>query len=96
MRQKGRIKIGADADVPVFDPARVIDQATYEKPAQYAAGFEYVMVGSTLVIPQGKLREEVAPGDSCPVSSVGPPPVATELLDYGTSESYPATAGRRS
>ena len=30
MRQKGRIKIGADADIAVFDPARVIDKATYE------------------------------------------------------------------
>jgi N-acyl-D-aspartate/D-glutamate deacylase len=34
MRQKGRLKIGADADISVFDPMRVIDKATYENPAQ--------------------------------------------------------------
>ena len=32
MRSKGRLAVGADADVTVFDAARVIDRATYEKP----------------------------------------------------------------
>jgi hypothetical protein len=30
MRQKGRLKVGADAHISVFGPARVIDKATYE------------------------------------------------------------------
>ncbi|MGQ0733105.1 MAG: amidohydrolase family protein, partial [Acidobacteriota bacterium] len=38
MRTKGRIAAGADADLTVFDAARVIDRATYEKPAQYSEG----------------------------------------------------------
>jgi N-acyl-D-aspartate/D-glutamate deacylase len=38
MRQKGRFKIGADADISVFDPARVIDKATYEKPGAILRG----------------------------------------------------------
>jgi len=41
---KGRLKVGADADISVFDPARVIDKATFESPAQYSEGFCYVMV----------------------------------------------------
>jgi dihydroorotase len=38
MRQKGRFTIGADADISVFDPARVIDKATYEKPGAILRG----------------------------------------------------------
>jgi dihydroorotase len=64
MRQKGRIKVGADADISVFDPARVIDKATYEKPAQYSEGFQYVMVGGTFVVREGKVREDVAPSQA--------------------------------
>jgi N-acyl-D-aspartate/D-glutamate deacylase len=64
MRQKGRLKIGADADISVFDPARVIDKATYENPAQYSEGFRYVMVGGTFVVYDGKLREDGAPGQA--------------------------------
>ena len=64
MRQKGRLKIGADADISVFDPMRVIDKATYENPAQYSEGFQDVMVGGTFVVRDGKLREDVVPGQA--------------------------------
>ena len=62
MRQKGRVKVGADADIAVFDPATVIDKATFEKPAQYSAGFRYVLVDGTFVVRDGKLQEGVTPG----------------------------------
>jgi N-acyl-D-aspartate/D-glutamate deacylase len=64
MRQKGRLKIGADADISVFDPARVLDKATYENPAQYSEGFRHVMVGGTFVVRDGKLREDIAQGQA--------------------------------
>jgi N-acyl-D-aspartate/D-glutamate deacylase len=64
MRAKGRLKAGADADISVFDPARVIDKATYENPAQYSEGFRYVLVGGTFVVRDGKLQEGVAPGQA--------------------------------
>ena len=54
--------MGADADITVFDPARVIDRATFENPAQYSEGIEYVLVNGTLVVKGGKLVEGVAPG----------------------------------
>jgi dihydroorotase len=62
MRQKGRIAVGADADISVFDAARVIDKATFENAAQYSEGFRYVLVEGTLVVRDGRLEDGVAPG----------------------------------
>jgi N-acyl-D-aspartate/D-glutamate deacylase len=64
MRLKGRLRIGADSDISVFDPERVIDRSTYENPAQYSEGFRYVIVGGTFVVHDGKLREDVTPGQA--------------------------------
>jgi len=35
---------GADADITVFDPNRVIDKATFEEPLQYSDGIQFVFV----------------------------------------------------
>jgi dihydroorotase len=59
---KGRIKVGADADISVFDPARVIDKATFEKPNQYSEGIPFVLVNGSLVVRDGKLVEGSKPG----------------------------------
>jgi dihydroorotase len=62
MRSKGRIRVGADADLIVFDPARVIDRATFEKPGQYSEGITQVIVNGKLVVRDEKLVEGVKPG----------------------------------
>ncbi len=62
MRDKGRVRAGADADLTLFDPARIIDTATFEQPAQFSRGVEYVLVGGELVVDQGRLREGMHPG----------------------------------
>jgi N-acyl-D-aspartate/D-glutamate deacylase len=62
IRTKGRIALGADADITVFDPARVTDRATFENPAQYSVGIQYVLVNGTIVVKGGELVEGVAPG----------------------------------
>jgi len=62
MRQKGRLRVSADADIAVFDPTRVIDRATFENAAQYSDGVRYVLVGGVLVVRDSKLQEGVAPG----------------------------------
>jgi N-acyl-D-aspartate/D-glutamate deacylase len=46
----------------VFDPAKVIDRATFEKPAQYSEGFQFVLVNGTLVVKNGELVDGVNPG----------------------------------
>jgi N-acyl-D-aspartate/D-glutamate deacylase len=62
MRKKGRIKPGADADITVFDPARVKDKATFENPAQYSEGMEHVLVNGVFVLKDGALVKGVLPG----------------------------------
>ena len=62
MKDRGRIRQGAVADITVFDPDKVMDKATFEKPAQYSEGIQYVLVGGTPVVDGGKLVEGVAPG----------------------------------
>jgi hypothetical protein len=51
---RGVLRPGMWADVTVFDPATVIDLATYEKPHQYPAGIEYVLVNGEVVVERGR------------------------------------------
>ena len=62
IQNKGRIAEGADADIVAFDPARVIDRATFENPAQYSEGIVYVLVNGVEVVRRGSLVDGVAPG----------------------------------
>jgi dihydroorotase len=62
MKPKGRISLGADADLTVFDPARIIDRATYEHAALPSEGIAYVLVNGTPVVREGKLVPAVFPG----------------------------------
>ncbi len=52
--ERGYLKTGYFADVVVFDPKTFRDQATYEKPHQYAVGMKYVFVNGKLVLDEGK------------------------------------------
>lgn len=62
MKNKGRIAVGADADLTVFDPSTVIDRATFEHPTQTSAGIPYVLVNGTFVVRDGKLVKGAMPG----------------------------------
>ena len=62
MRLKGRIKVGADADLTIFDPGTVIDRATFEQPAQYSTGITHVLVGGTFVVRDEQIVDGVRPG----------------------------------
>src|SRR5437899_11827647 len=61
-KNKGRIRAGADADITIFDPNRVIDKATYEQPLQYSEGIQFVLVNGVPVVKDGQLVDGVLPG----------------------------------
>lgn len=53
MAAKGRIRVGADADLTIFDPVTVIDRATYEDASIPSAGIPFVIVGGQVVVDGG-------------------------------------------
>ncbi|MDH3611913.1 MAG: D-aminoacylase [Gammaproteobacteria bacterium] len=50
LADRGRIEVGAMADIAVFDPAAIIDKATFEDPHQYAEGVHHVLVNGQAVL----------------------------------------------
>lgn len=54
LRDRGVLRAGAFADVTVFDPARVVDRATYAEPFEYGVGIEYVVVNGRVVLDRGR------------------------------------------
>lgn len=52
---RGLLRPGMKADIAIFDPARVRDPATFEKPHQYAEGFSYVIVNGQIVFEAGAM-----------------------------------------
>lgn len=62
LRKKGRLQIGADADIVVFDPATVEDRATVNDPSRYSRGIDWVLVRGQLVKDPKRLHRDVLPG----------------------------------
>ena len=62
MRRKGRVQVGADADLVVFDPATIIDRSTVLEPLEPSVGMQVVLVGGVPVVRDGALQDGVFPG----------------------------------
>lgn len=61
-KTKGRLQEGADADLTIFDPETIIDQATYQDPYQPSKGIQHVIVNGVFVVKDTKLIEDAFPG----------------------------------
>jgi N-acyl-D-aspartate/D-glutamate deacylase len=68
LQKKGRLQRGADADITIFDPAKVVDRATVDDPSQTAAGVDYVLVNGTMVLSPDGFDKSKLPGQ--PIKSV--------------------------
>jgi N-acyl-D-amino-acid deacylase len=55
LTDRGILRPGMKADIAVFDPARVRDTATYDKPHQYAEGFSQVIVNGEVIVEGGEM-----------------------------------------
>jgi len=55
LADRGLVRPGMYADITVFDPATVIDRATFEKPHQTSVGIEYVFVNGQMVLKKGQI-----------------------------------------
>src|SRR2546426_12723038 len=60
MWQKGRLRVGADADITIFDASRVLDRSTYREPSLSPVGVQHVIVnGVSVEIGRASCRERV-------------------------------------
>lgn len=64
MRFKGRIQVGADADITIFNPNTVLDKATFDEGLKFSQGIEYVLIGGVLVLKNGQTIPGVFPGQA--------------------------------
>jgi hypothetical protein len=62
LRRKGRVSEGTDADIVVFDPATITDQATYSQTTRPSSGIRHVLVNGTFVVRDGQLDPTARPG----------------------------------
>lgn len=62
MKRKGRIQVGADADITIFNPKTITDKATFEKGLAFSEGVEYVLVNGVMVVQNGKTVPNTLPG----------------------------------
>ncbi len=62
MKKKGRIQVGSDADITIFDFETVTENADYQKPYLYSSGVKYVLVNGVPVIDDGEIIMDVSPG----------------------------------
>jgi N-acyl-D-aspartate/D-glutamate deacylase len=61
MKRKGRLRVGSDADIVVFDPAEISDRGTFDR-LEPSQGVRHLLVNGRLVVSGGLLDLSAAPG----------------------------------
>lgn len=62
MKNKGRIQVGMDADIAIFDLNDIKVNATYLEPYHPSEGMSYVLIMGTSIIENGELLLDASPG----------------------------------
>jgi N-acyl-D-aspartate/D-glutamate deacylase len=84
MRRKGRLSVGADADVTILNYRTVLDRATVEHPEYQSVGVQYVIVQGQVVKDPAGLHKDVRPGRA--IRNEFAAPVTTTSSDAGARE----------
>jgi N-acyl-D-glutamate deacylase len=62
MKHKGRLQVGADADIIIFDAKKILDRATYDQPNQTSVGMRHVLVNGAAIVRDSQLVKSALPG----------------------------------
>lgn len=62
MTRKGRIQVGADADITIFDATTITDTATFKGGLSFSEGIYYVLINGVPVVDGSKTVEGIFPG----------------------------------
>ena len=62
LRRKGRLQVGCDADIVVFDPGTITDRASYDDSTRPSSGIRHVLVNGTFVVRDGDVVTDARPG----------------------------------
>jgi dihydroorotase len=74
MKQKGRLSVGADADITIFDAGVVIDRSTYREPSLSPLGIRHVIVNGVSVVANGQAVDfPGVPGGVAPGKAIRAP-----------------------
>ncbi len=71
-KKKGRLRAGMDADIVVFDLAKIKDTSTVEKPASFSMGIDYVLVDGKIVKTPEGLKKNIRPGKALKALKIAP------------------------
>jgi len=60
IKKRGKLKEGYFADLLIFQPEKIKDKATFENPAEYSEGMEWIVLNGKIVVEKGVFNKKLA------------------------------------